>query len=287
MTQASFSGLFKSELSVDQLSKGRRADYVLLGVPHDAGSTFRPGSQLGPKAIRDMAVSLSASTERGEDLSHLAALDAGDLVLPGLAPLANERIEEAVGKIVDDGAMPIVLGGDHAITVPVFTAVQKRHRNLSLLYLDAHPDLYPEYDGDPHAHSCVVHRILELPGMAGERITQVGIRATNPMQVEAARSAGIRTVPPWELQDFVYKATGPVYLSIDIDVLDPAHAPGCGNPVPGGLSTRELLGLLQGLGTSGVEIVGFDVVEVNPLLDPSGITALTAGRLVTELLGVM
>ncbi len=104
------------------------------------------------------------------------------------------------------------------------------------------------------------------------------------MQIAAAEAAGIRTVHAWDVGDFVYEPAGPVYISFDVDVLDPAHVPGCGNPVPAGLSTRELLRLIQGLD---VEIVGFDVVEVNPLLDAAGITALAAARIVTETLGVM
>lgn len=274
---ASFSGIFKPP------GPDGAADFALLGAPHDAGSSFRPGAGLGPKAIRDMAASLSPCDERGEDLSRLAAVDAGDLSLPGTAPQAYQRIEEAVGRIVDGGAVPIVLGGDHAVTVPAFTAVAKRHRGISLLYLDAHPDLYPEYDGDPYSHACVVHRILELDGVDGSRVTQVGIRASTPAQREAAAAAGVRTVHAWEVDGFSYQASGPLYLSVDIDVLDPAHAPGCGNPVPGGLSTRRLFDLLHALG--GVELVGMDVVEVNPLLDPSGVTALAAVRVVTEILG--
>lgn len=277
---ASFSGIFKRALPDAHSAAG----YVLLGAPHDAGSSFRPGARLGPKSIREMAASLSPCDERGADLSRLAAVDAGDLTLPGTAPQAYGRIEEAVGRIVDAGAMPIVLGGDHAITVPAFTAVAKRHPGISLLYLDAHPDLYPEYDGDPYSHACVVHRILELESVDGRRITQVGIRASTPAQREAAQAAGVQTVHAWEVDGFSYAVSGPVYLSVDIDVLDPAHAPGCGNPVPGGLSTRQLLDLLHGL--AGVELVGMDVVEVNPLLDPSGVTALAAVRVVTEVLGI-
>jgi agmatinase len=188
-----------------------------------------------------------------------------------------------VGRVLDDGAVPILLGGDHIVTLPAFRAVLARHPDLRLLYVDAHPDLYPDYEGDSHSHACVVSRILELEGMAGGQVTQVGIRAMTPQQREAAQSSAIRVVPAWELPEFRYEEEGPVYLSVDIDVLDPAYAPGCGNPVPGGPSTRELFALLQSLRC---EIVAFDVVEVNPLLDPSGVTALTAARIVTEMLGV-
>lgn len=275
----SFSGLFDAAGSLED------ARFALIGAPHDSGSSFRPGARLAPPAIRAMAQSMGATTERGHDLAGLAAVDAGDLELPGDAARAYPRIERAVTEIVDAGAVPVVLGGDHAITVPAFTAVQRRRRDVELLYLDAHPDLYPEYADDPYSHACVVHRILRLDGVDGRRVTQVGIRATSPAQRAAAEAAGLRTVPAWEVDDFVYAPSGPVYLSVDIDVLDPAHAPGCGNPVPGGLSTRQLLGLLQGL--AGVEVVAMDVVEVNPLLDPAGITALAAARVVTETLGAV
>ncbi len=274
----SFSGIFAHQLDTP-------ADFVLLGVPYDAGSSYRPGARLGPRQIRELATSLGPTTERGTDLSKLAARDAGDLALETRIERAEATIEAAVGEIVRGGSVPILLGGDHGITVPAFRAVHAHHPDARFLVLDAHPDLYPDYLGDPFAHGCVSHRIAELPGMHG-RITQVGIRATNPIQQTAAAAAGVRTVGAWELESFDPGAEkGPVYLSIDIDVLDPAHAPGCGNPVPGGLPTRALINLINGL--RGVEIAAVDVVEVNPLIDPTGITALAAVRVVTEILGVM
>ena len=196
---------------------------------------------------------------------------------------ALAQVESAVGQVLKEGAVPLLLGGDHAVTVPAFRATLRRYPDLKLLYLDAHPDLYPDYEGDSLSHACVVSRILELEEMSGERITQVGVRALTPPQREVAQREGIRVVPAWEFASFRYEAEGPVYLSVDIDVLDPAYAPGCGNPVPGGPSTRELLALLQ---TLKGRIVALDVVEVNPLLDPSGITALAAARIVIEMLGL-
>ena len=229
-----------------------------------------------------MAASLSPCTERGESLTGLRAVDAGDLILSSNAPEAWARIEDAVGRVVERGAVPFVLGGDHAITVPAFRAVWERRPDVRFLVLDAHPDLYDDYDGDRHSHACVTYRLLELDGFGGERVTQVGIRASNPRQKAAAEAAGVKTVPAWEVDRFIYSEPGPVYLSVDIDVLDPAFAPGCGNPVPGGLSTRQLLDLIHRLD---VEILAVDLVEVNPLLDPAGITALAAVRVVTEILG--
>ncbi len=273
-----FSGIFKSR---EEISKPR---YVLLGAPYDGSSSFRAGARLAPPQIRAMAESLNACTERGLDLSGLPAVDDGDLPLGTDREAALAQVESAVGQVLKEGAVPLLLGGDHAVTVPAFRAALRRYPDLKLLYLDAHPDLYPEFAGDSLSHACVVSRILELEGMSGARITQVGVRALTPPQQEVAQAEGIRVVPAWEFANFRYEAEGPVYLSVDIDVLDPAYAPGCGNPVPGGPSTRELLALLQDLKC---EVVTFDVVEVNPLLDPSGVTALAAARLVTEMLGVL
>lgn len=271
----SFSGIFTTTAEAPR--------FVLIGAPHDAGSSFRPGARLGPQAIRHMASSLSAADERGEDLRGLG-VDLGDLLLAPTPEQAWTSIEAAVGDAADRGAVPIVLGGDHAVTVPAFTAVRQRHGDVRFLCFDAHPDLYPEYDGDRRSHACVTRRILELPGMDGRRITQVGIRASNPMQRAVAEEEGLRTVHAWEADGFRYTESGPVYVSVDIDVLDPAHAPGCGNPVPGGLTTRQLFAALAALDA---EIVGFDVVEVNPLLDAAGITALAGARVVTELVGAI
>ncbi len=274
---ASFSGIFQPQLE--------DARFVLLGVPYDAGSSFRPGARLGPGQIRTMATSLGPTTERGANLRGLAARDDGDLTLPTRIEEAEATIEAAVGGIVDGGAVPLLLGGEHGVTVPAFRAVQARHPHVRYLVLDAHPDLYPAYEGDPFSHACVSHRIAALPGMHG-RITQVGIRATNPEQQTAADQTGVRTVGAWEVDAFdPITESGPTYLSVDIDVLDPAHAPGCGNPVPGGLSTRALIDLINRLDQVG--IVAVDVVEVNPLLDPAGVTALAAVRVITEVLGVM
>ena len=277
MAPASFSGVFRPPT-------GEPADYALLGVPFDRGSSFRAGAHLGPQAIREMAESLSPGTERGRDLSHLNAVDRGDLEISRNAQEAREQVEDALSDTLNDGAVPIVLGGDHGITVPCFQAVLTRYPDVRLLYLDAHPDLYGEFQGDPYSHACVASRILEIEGMTGDRITQAGLRAWTPEQREMADRHGIQTFSMWEMDRFECETTKPVYLSLDIDVLDPAFAPAVGNPVPGGLSSRRLIELIQALD---VEIVGMDLVEVNPLLDRANVTSAAAARLVLEALGVM
>ena len=190
----------------------------------------------------------------------------------------------SIGELIESGVTPIILGGDHSITMPCFEAALAHYPTLKLLYFDAHPDFYPDYDGDPFSHACTTYHILNLDDMTGDRITQVGIRASTPAQQTFAQQSGIQTVHAWEVDGFVYESDDPVYLSFDIDVLDPAHAPGCGNPVPGGISTRQAFSLIQSIQAP---IVAMDVVEVNPLLDPQGITALAAARVVVECLGVM
>jgi len=231
-----------------------------------------------------MAESLNPCTERALDLSDLNALDLGDLALNNRVKQAFGVIRSAVGEQVGRGTVPIVLGGDHSITIPCFEAVLRHHPNLHLVYFDAHPDLYDRFEGDPFSHACVVRRILEMDGVKGQQITQVGIRASTPAQQAVAQDSGTHTVPAWEVEPFTFEADVPVYVSFDIDVLDPAFAPGCGNPVPGGVSTRQALDALRRVRAP---IVGMDVVEVNPLLDPQGITALAAARVVIESLGIL
>jgi agmatinase len=273
----SFSGIFKFELM-------EKAGYALLGIPYDATSSFRPGARLAPRQIREVAESLPPCTERGLDLSTLSARDAGDLPLSNRLRTALTEIEAAVDALFEEGATPVLLGGDHIVTLPSFTAALKRYPDLKLLVFDAHPDLYEELQGDAYSHACVMARIVDLEGMSGDRITIVGVRAITPEQQKFAEAEGIKLIPAWDIDIFELLDEGPYYVSIDIDVLDPAYAPGCGNPVPGGPSTRELFATLQSLKC---DVVAFDVVEVNPLLDPAGVTALAAARIVTEMLGVL
>jgi agmatinase len=217
-------------------------------------------------------------------LRELTARDAGDLNLSVTASTAFEQIESAVSEIIEIGSTPIILGGDHSITIPSFRAVHSHHKNLKLLYFDAHPDLYSDFQGDRLSHACVVARILELDGISGSDITQVGIRTTSCEQIPAQKETGINTIHAWEIEEFLYKEEAHVYLSIDIDVLDPAFAPGCGNPVPGGITTRELISAIRKIKAN---VVAVDLVEVNPQIDASGNTAVAAVRILAETLAVI
>lgn len=255
---------------------------VLIGVPWDEHSSHLRGAALGPAAIRSglRAPSSNPSTESGLDLGNEPRLaDAGDLQVPS-GPEAVEVIEEGVSRLLDEGQRVLVLGGDHAVAWPSVRAHARRHERLTVVQLDAHPDLYDEFDGDRLSNACPFARIMEEGLVA--RLVQVGIRTLNAPQREQAERFGVEMVqmPSWR-PDLAVKTDGPVYVSLDLDVLDPAFAPGVSHPEPGGLSTRDVIGFLQRLDGP---LVGADLVELNPTRDPTGLTALVAAKLAKELL---
>lgn len=258
---------------------------TLLGVPYDASSSFLRGPADAPARIREALQSPSANSWT-EDLQELAGAnalaDAGDLVLPPDAS-ARETIERAVAALLATGATPLVLGGDHSITYPVLRAMAAVHGPLTILHLDAHADLYDHFEGDRFSHACPFARIME-EGLA-RRLVQVGIRTLTGHQQAQAERFGVEIIDmaAWTRGERP-QVSGPVYLSVDLDVLDPAFAPGVSHWEPGGLSTRDLLTLIQSLTCP---VVGADVVECNPHRDPSGLTAMVAAKVVKELTAVM
>jgi arginase len=254
---------------------------VLLGVPWDEHSSFLRGAALAPPAIRGALLSPSSnlSTESGLDLgTDRRFRDAGDLLVP-TGPGAAERIENRIGAELEAGGRVVVMGGDHAVTYPVVRAYARQHPGLTLVHLDAHPDLYDEFEADRLSHACPFARILEERLV--KRLVQVGIRTLNAPQRAQAERFGVEMIEmrAWR-DDLVVSADGPVYVSIDLDALDPAFAPGVSHPEPGGLSTRDVIGFLQRLRG---RVVGADLVELNPTQDPGGATARVAAKLVKEL----
>ena len=258
---------------------------TLLGVPFDAASSYRRGAAGAPAAIRAALASPAGNTwtEGLVDLEGAGTLaDAGDLALDGASD-ARDRIEAGVARVLDGGGRPIVLGGDHSITYPVLRALRRRHRALSVLHVDAHPDLYEEFAGNRYSHACPFARALE-EGLL-DQLVQIGIRAATGSQRALADRHGVEMI---DMDAWVAgrrpAPVHPVYLSIDLDGLDPAHAPGVAHPEPGGLSVREVLTELHRLEVS---IVGADIVELNPELDVRGLTAAVASKLVKEIAGRM
>jgi agmatinase len=258
------------------------AKVAIVGVPWDEQSSFARGAALGPAAIRAAMRSASSnlSTESGLDLGDEPRLtDAGDVAVPSGAAAAA-AIEGSVRDVLASGARVLALGGDHAVTYPVVRAHAGRYPGLTVVHLDAHPDLYGVFEGNRLSHACPFARILE-EGLA-RRLVQVGIRTQNAPQREQAARFGVEQVDMrgWR-PDLVIEADGPVYVSVDLDVLDPAFAPGVSHPEPGGLSTRDVVGFLQRLRG---RVVGADVVELNPARDVADATARVAAKVAKELL---
>jgi len=252
---------------------------TLLGLPYDASSSFLRGAAAGPAAIRAALFSPASNGWSEEGVEVVPALaDAGDLALPPDAS-SRARIEEGVARILLEGAAPIALGGDHSVTYPVLRALGPRHPGLTILHIDAHPDLYDEFEGDRFSHACPFARIMEERLAA--RLVQVGIRTRTAHQRAQAERFGVETIDmrAWDAGARP-RIVGPVYVTVDLDGLDPSCAPGVSHPEPGGLVTRDVVSLIHAIeGT----VVGGDVVELNPARDPLSLTAFVAAKFVKEL----
>ena len=258
---------------------------AVVGVPLDQNSSFLKGAAQAPPLIREALFSDSANlfTEDGIDLGHSPGwLDVGDLTISGL-PAALVEIEQAAAELLSVQMRVITLGGDHSITYPLIRAYAKSYANLQILQVDAHPDLYDELDGNPLSHACPFARIMEEN--LASRLVQVGIRTMTSHQREQADRFRVEVI---EMKDMDVlpdlKFAGDVYLSLDMDCLDPAFAPGISHHEPGGLSTRQVIDLIQGLEGN---LVGADIVEFNPTRDQNGVTGMVAAKLLKEIIGRM
>lgn len=258
---------------------------VLKGIPWDANSSFCRGASEAPNHIRKAFHSRSANyfSENGLDFEdHSFLEDRGDLHLSG-QERALALIEQEVDGILKEGHRPLLLGGDHALTYPALRAMGAHYADLTVIHFDAHPDLYDELDGNRFSHACPFARAMESGCVA--RLIQVGIRATTRHQRHQAQRFGVEVHEmrhrPWRLPMIF---SGPIYISLDLDVLDPAFAPGVSHFEPGGLTTRELIDILQGLQG---RVVGGDIVEFNPRQDASGRTAMVAAKLLKEMATLM
>ncbi len=254
----------------------------LLGLPTDDASSFARGAADGPAAIRAALRSKSSNltTEAGLDLgADDRWRDLGDLELAG-GEATRAEIERAVGEQLEQGHRVLCLGGDHSVAYPILRAVRPHHKRLTVVQIDAHPDLYDSFEGDRFSHACPFARCME-EGLA-DRLIQIGIRTATEHQRRQAERFGVEIVPRKDWLDLEgLKLEPPVYLSIDLDGLDPAFAPGVSHPEGGGLSTREVLEVIWHV----PGLVDADMVELNPSRDLAGVTAAAAGKLVKELLG--
>ncbi|AZK60539.1 agmatinase [Candidatus Desulforudis audaxviator] len=266
-------------------SSYEEARAVIVGAPLDATVSFRPGTRGGPAAVRAMSYCLEEySLDLKRDLRELAFHDLGDVLLPpGEVAVSLERIETVIARLFHDGKTPFLLGGEHLVTLPAVRAAAARRPGLAVIQLDAHADLRDEYLGVAFSHATVMRRIGDFLGR--QNLFQFGIRSADAPELEAARESGAfytHRVLPGLVETVSALRDRPVYVSLDIDVVDPAFAPGVGTPEPAGITSQELLDALRLL--RGLRVVGWDVVEVNPAADPAGITALLAARIVRDAL---
>ncbi len=281
-TTATFGGL-QSEFA--------DADYVIIGVPFDITSTFRSGSRFAPLAIREASLNIEAYSFRaGMDLEELKLHDAGDLHMTGDVEETLRRLSLVASEVLNSGKTPAFLGGEHTLSLGTVRGIDK---NLAVLSFDAHLDLRDEYVGQSVCHATVMRRISEV--IKPSVLVEVGTRAVCKEEVEYAEDQGIAHITPHRIMQIGVEETAReinahltgcdrVYLTVDMDVLDPAFAPAVQNPEPEGLSTTVLLDLLSKVCDN--RVVAFDVVEVTPHYD-SGVTAIQAAKVIFEILSYL
>jgi arginase len=254
---------------------------TLLGVPYDASSSFLRGAAAAPAKIREALRSAAGNgtSEAGIDvLAEGVLADAGDVdMVEGSDPRA--AITDAVRNVAKRGGRPISLGGDHSITYPILKALAPVNPNLTIVQFDAHPDLYDEFEGDRFSHACQFARIME--DKLATRLVQVGIRTMTAHQREQAKRFNVDVIDMkiWELGRRP-KPGRPTYISLDLDGLDPAFAPGVSHTEPGGLTVRDVLSVIQSVPGP---IIGADIVELNPSRDVNDLTAFVAAKFVKEI----
>ncbi len=276
------------------------SDAAIVGAPFDTGATFRAGARFGPEGIRS-ASHLLRRYNPSQDVSifdHLSVIDYGDVpVVPGYVEASYERIEEGLEPIHRAGVVPVVLGGDHSIALPELRAAAAVHGPLALVQFDSHPDTWDTYFGERHTHGTPFRRAVEEGLLRPERSIQVGMRGSIYDQGDwnSAREMGFALLPTDAVRKIGVRETiehirervddAKVYVSFDVDFVDPAFAPGTGTPEIGGFTSREAQEFVRGL--EGLNIVGCDVVEVYPQYDPAQITALLAANVAHEFLSLI
>jgi len=250
----------------------------IQGINWDAKSSFQKGTAKAPNLIRKALYSdsMNLCTEFGTSIEHDNITDKGDFII-------NEYfdIETITRKNIESDSKLLTLGGDHSVTFPIIKAFNEHYPKLDILHIDAHADLYHDYEGDPYSHACPFARIMEN-GFA-VKLVQVGVRTLNPHQASQAEKFNVEIHEMRNLNlNKIPKFTNPLYISLDMDGFDPAYAPGVSHHEPGGLTSRQVLDLIHGIDT---EVVGADIVEYNPDRDFQDMTAYLAAKMMKELLG--
>lgn len=256
----------------------------VLGIPFDNNSSFMRGPALAPTAIREAFHSDSANyfTEFGTDLkNHSGWKDVGDIEFGKGEP--HDTIVRSVTKHLSAVSSMFLFGGDHSVTYPVIKGFSSKYKDLTIVHVDAHPDLYQDFEGNPHSHASPFARIMEQ-GLC-KRLIQVGVRTFNTHNREQVKKYGVEVIEMKDWNDSVnINVDGPAYLSFDLDAIDPGFAPGLSHHEPGGFTTRQAISIIQKLEP---KFVGADIVELNPNRDINGVTAMLAAKLFKEMLDLL
>lgn len=266
----------------------KEAKAVIYGMPMDYTVSFRPGSRFGPGRIREASIGLEEySPYLDRHLEEVAYHDAGDILFPfGNAAKSLDLIEGYLDKLLKDGKFPLGLGGEHLVTWPIIKAFHKVYPDLALIHIDAHADLREQYEGEVLSHSTPVRKACGLIG--AKNVYSFGIRSGMREEFQFARESGM-TLEKYDvvepLKRYLPELAGrPVYVTIDIDVLDPAYAPGTGTAEAGGISSKELLEAIHLIAKSDLNVVGADLVEVAPPYDSGEQTSIAASKFIREML---
>lgn len=261
---------------------------VLYGMPMDWTVSYRPGSRFGPNKIREVSIGLEEySAYLDRELGDVKFFDAGDIPLPfGNPEKSLLEIETYIHTLLNDGKIPMGMGGEHLVSLPVMKAVASKYEDLAIIHFDAHTDLREHYEGEEYSHSTPIRKIADHIGPSN--VYSFGIRSGMKEEFQWAKENGMH-ISMFEVLEPLKKilptlAGRPVYVTIDIDVLDPAHAPGTGTVDAGGITSRELLASIHAIAASDINVVGFDLVEVAPVYDHSDQTANTASKLIREMI---
>ncbi|XKE94124.1 agmatinase [Metaplanococcus flavidus] len=261
---------------------------VLYGMPMDWTVSYRPGSRFGPNKIREVSIGLEEySPYLDRELHEVKFFDAGDIPLPfGNPEKSLLEIETYVRTLLADDKIPVGMGGEHLVSLPVMKAVASKYDDLAIIHFDAHTDLRENYEGEEYSHSTPIRKIADHIGPTN--VYSFGIRSGMKEEFEWAKEQGMH-ISKFEvlepLKEVLPTLEGRnVYVTIDMDVLDPAHAPGTGTVDAGGITSRELLASIHAIAASGVNVVGFDLVELAPVYDHSDQTANTASKLIREMI---
>lgn len=283
-----FDEAYAGNVFIKSHSNFEESQAVLYGMPMDWTVSYRPGSRFGPTRIREVSPGLEEySPYLDRELEEVKYFDAGDIPLPfGNAQRSLDMIEEFVDQILAAGKFPLGMGGEHLVSWPVMKAVYKKYPDLAIIHFDAHTDLRESYEGESLSHSTPIRKIAEHIGP--KNVYSFGIRSGMKEEFEWAKENGMH-ISKFEvlepLKEILPTLAGrPVYVTIDIDVLDPAHAPGTGTVDAGGITSKELLASIHAIARSEVKVVGADLVEVAPIYDPSEQTANTASKMIREMI---